>query len=134
MLDLACHYGNSPVLLKDVAQRQDISLKYLDRILSTLKAAGFVKTLRGAKGGYALSSPPNKITLTQIIEALDGPLALVECVKDKGFCRRVNSCVMRDIWHELGRAMEAVLKTTTLEELVVRDRRKRKASGSMYYI
>lgn len=134
MLDLAAHYGNGPVLLRDIAERQDISLKYLDRILSSLKAAGLLKTLRGAKGGYVLNNLPSKVTISQIAEALEGPLELVECVNNKNFCKRVNSCVMRDIWYELGRAMVAVLKTTTLEDLIVREKNKKKASESMYYI
>jgi len=134
MLDLACHHGNSPVLLKDIARRQEISVKYLDRILSSLKAQGLVKTLRGAKGGYILNKPPAKITLKQIAEALEGPLELVECVSNKDFCHRVNSCAMHDIWYELGKAMEVVLKTTTLEDLVIRDKKKKKSSSSMYYI
>ncbi len=133
MLDLACHYGNAPVLLKDISKRQEISLKYLDRILSSLKAAGLVKTLRGAKGGYVLNHPPAQITVKQIAEALEGPLALVECLQSKTYCRRVNSCVTHDIWSELNRAMEAVLKTTTLEDLVVRESQKKKIS-EMYYI
>ena len=134
MLDLAIHYGNGPVLLKDIAKRQEISLKYLDRILSSLKTTGLVKSLRGAKGGYVLNKPPPKITVSQIVEALEGPLELVECVTNKDYCRRVKFCVMHDIWYELGKAMEVVLKTTTLEDLVIRDRKKRKSSGSMYYI
>lgn len=133
MLDLATYYGNGPVLLRDIAQRQEISLKYLDRILSSLKAAGLVKTLRGAKGGYVLNSPPSKITLKQILEALEGPLDLVECINNKNFCHRVNLCVMHDIWHELTKTMEAVLKSTTLGDLVVKDKNKKKVS-KMYYI
>lgn len=133
MLDLACYYKKGPVLLKDIARRQEISLKYLDRILSSLKAAGLVKTLRGAKGGYALNHAPAQITIKQIVEALEGPLVLVECVNEKNFCHRVNSCITRDIWCELGKAMEAVLKTTSLESLVMRDKEKKKISG-MYYI
>lgn len=133
MLDLACYYGNGPVLLKDISRRQGISLKYLDHILSSLKSAGLVKTLRGAKGGYVLNHSPSKITVKQIVEALEGSLALVECLHNKTFCRKVNSCVTRDIWNDLNKAMEAVLKTTTLEDLVMRDKEKKKTS-EMYYI
>ncbi len=133
MLDLACCYGDGPILLKDIAKRQEISLKYLDRIFSSLKTARLVKSLRGAKGGYILNHPPAKINIKQIVEALEGPLELVECVSNKNFCHRVNSCVMHDIWYELGKAMEIILKTTTLEDLVIRDRNKKKAS-KMYYI
>jgi len=134
MLDLALHYGNGPVLLKDIARRQEISLKYLDRICSSLKAAGLVKSLRGSKGGYVLNKPPSKITISQINEALEGSLVLVECVNNKNFCPRVNFCVTRDIWQELGKTMDSVLENTTLEDLVARDRKKRRISDSMYYI
>jgi len=133
MLDLASFYGHGPVFLKDIAKRQEISLKYLDRILSSLKAAGLVKALRGAKGGYVLTNPPVKVTLNQIVEALEGPLELVECVSNKNFCKRVDFCVAHDIWYELGKSMETVLKTTTLEDLLNRDRDKKKVS-KMYYI
>jgi Rrf2 family transcriptional regulator, cysteine metabolism repressor len=134
MLDLAAHYGNGPVLLKDIASRQDISFKYLDRILSSLKAAGLVKTLRGAKGGYVLSRKPAEITVSQIVEALEGPLELVGCIGNRNFCPRVNSCVMHDIWFELGKAMEATLKATSLEDLIIRDKKKAKSGSKMYYI
>mgnify|MGYP001482832506 CR=1 FL=1 len=133
MLDLACHYGDKPVLLRDISQRQEISQKYLDRILSSLKAAGLVKTWRGAKGGYSLSEHPSKVTIKQIAEALEGPLRLVECITNKNFCQRVGSCVTHDIWDELNKAMVTVLKTTTLEDLVIRDTAKKKTS-EMYHI
>jgi Rrf2 family protein len=134
MLDLAVHYGNGPVLLKDIAKRQEVSLKYLDQIFSSLRAVGLVKSLRGAKGGFVLNIAPSKITVNQIVEALEGPLELVECVNNKDFCHRVNACVMHDIWYELGKAMEVMLKTTTLEDLIIREKKKKKTSGSMYYI
>ena len=133
MLDLAVHYSDEPVLLKDIAKRQEVSLKYLDRIFSSLRAAGLVKSLRGARGGFILNIPPSRITVNQILEALEGPLELVECVKNKNFCHRVDSCVARDIWHEVGKSMEAVLKAKTLEDLVIRDRDKKRVS-KMYYI
>ncbi|MDD5730352.1 MAG: RrF2 family transcriptional regulator [Candidatus Omnitrophica bacterium] len=134
MLDLAVHYGKGPVLLKDIAQRQEISVKYLDSILASLKASGLVVTVRGAKGGYALSEAPSKIAVIQIVEALEGPLELVGCIADNGFCHRVNSCVTHDIWYELEKAMEGVLRSTTLEDLIIRDKRKNQLSEKMYYI
>ncbi len=134
MLDLAIHYGNSPVLLKDIARRQEISLKYLDRIFSSLKAAGLVKAFRGAKGGYVLSRGPSEVKVNQIVEALEGPFELVGCIDNKNFCRRVDFCVTHDIWYELGKAMEGVLKATTLEDLIIRERGKKRAPEKMYYI
>ena len=133
MVDLAQTYGNGPVLLKDIAKRQEISLKYLDRILASLKAGGLVKTARGSKGGYALNRPPSKITLRHIAQALEGPLELVECIHNKNYCHRINACVMNDIWRELNKTMEAVLERQTLEDLVNRSKEKKKRS-KMYYI
>ena len=134
MLDLAIHYGNGPILLRDIAKRQEISLKYLDRILVDLKATGLVKSLRGAKGGYVLNRTPSEISVMEIVLALEGPIELVGCVGSKGFCERENFCVTHDIWYELGKAMEGVLKTTSLEDLIIRDKKKHKLSGKMYYI
>lgn len=134
MLDLACHYGENPVLLKDVARRQNISLKYLDRILFSLKSAGLVKSLRGAKGGYLLSMHPAQITLKQVVEAFDGPIRIVGCINDKSYCQRVNTCATHDIWGELSKAIEATLKSTTLEDLIIRSREKKKSADNMYYI
>jgi Rrf2 family protein len=134
LLDLAVHADKNPVLLKDIAKRQEISVKYLDRLFSSLKTAGLVKSIRGAKGGFILNNQPSQITLKQIMEALEGPLELVECVRNKHFCHRANFCVTRELWDELGSAMQRVLKTTTLEDLVSRDKQKRKIYGAMYYI
>jgi Rrf2 family cysteine metabolism transcriptional repressor len=133
MLDLANNYGSGPVLLKDISRRQEISLKYLDRIFSSLKASGLVKTFRGAKGGFVLDNHPAKITLENIVESLEGPLNLVECLGNKDFCHRINSCVTRDIWCELSKAMEIVLRTTSLQDLLIRGKDKKK-NPKMYYI
>ena len=134
LLDLAQHYDNTPVLLKDIAKRQDISLKYLDRILSSLRAAGIVKTVRGAKGGYVLAKPPSEVNLRQIVEAIEGRLELVECLRNKNYCKRVNSCVMHDIWDELGDSMDSLLARTTLESLMSKEKEKLASSEKMYYI
>jgi Rrf2 family cysteine metabolism transcriptional repressor len=134
MLDLAVNYAQSPVLLKDIARREEISLKYLDRICSSLKAAGLLKSSRGSKGGFTLSRPPDEITLKEIVEALEGPLDLVGCLSDKNFCKRMNFCVTRDVWYELSRAMEAVLASKSLEDLVRREKKKNKSGKAMYYI
>jgi Rrf2 family transcriptional regulator, cysteine metabolism repressor len=134
MLDLACHYAGGSVLLKDVAGRQGISLKYLDRILSSLKSAGLVKSLRGAKGGYSLSLHPSQITLKQVIEAFDGPIRVVGCVKDRTYCQKLNTCATHDIWDGLSRKIEDILQSVTLEDLIIRSREKKKSSDNMYYI
>lgn len=134
MLDLASTHGNGPVLLKDIAKRQEISLKYLDRILSSLKTAGLVRALRGSKGGYSLTKEPSQITLKQILEALEGPLELVECINHHDSCRRVNFCVTHDVWSEIEKTMEARLDATTLEALVIKDADKKNHVVEMYHI
>ena len=134
LLDLAVNYKDKPVLLKDIAKRQEISKKYLERIFSSLKAAGLVKSLRGAKGGFVLNKQPSEITVYQIFEVLEGPLNLVECVKSKGVCKRSTFCVAIELWRGLNYAIEKELNSITLEELVSRERQKRKISASMYQI
>jgi len=134
MLDLALAYGTGPVFLKDIARRQQISLKYLDRIFSSLRVARLVRGLRGKHGGYVLALPPQEISVSQIVEALDGPLELVECLSNRSFCRRVNFCVTHDIWSQLGRAMQTLLRSTTLEDLIIRQKKKKRSADPMNYI
>ena len=78
MLELALNYGNGTMLLKEVAQSQDISVGYLEQIIPNLKAAGLINSSRGAHGGYELARPPEEINLKEIVEALEGPLSLIE--------------------------------------------------------
>ena len=134
MLELALLYGEGPVLLKDVASRQDIPTSYLENLMGALRAAGLIATVRGMHGGYYLAKPPSEIRLGQIIAALEGSVAPVDCVDDPKHCRRAESCVARDIWSEVKQAIEGVLESTTLEELVRRHREKQPPISSRYYI
>jgi len=134
MLDLAINYSDVPVFLKDIARRQEISKKYLERIFSSLKAAGLVKTMRGAKGGFALNVPLSKITLSQIVEAIDGAIDLVECTRNKSACKRSDFCTAREVWYELTKIIKDKLDSVTLEDLVKREKEKKKISLSMYHI
>ena len=134
MLDLAIHYGEGPVLLKDVAERQEISEKYLGHLIPSLKAAGLINSSRGAHGGYILAKPPQEITLGEVIRAVEGNLALVECVSAPKVCHRVGFCVTRDIWKELGNKMMGVLESTTLQDMVNRQGEKLKSQALVYNI
>ena len=134
MLDLALHYGEGPVLLKDVAERQEISEKYLGHLIPPLKAAGLISSSRGAHGGYILAKPPEDITLGEVVRAVEGTLVLVECITAPRICHRVDFCVTRDIWKEMGEKMEEVLESTTLQETVNRQRQKQKPQPLMYSI
>ena len=134
MLDLALRYGQGPLFLKDIAQRQEISEKYLSHLMLPLKAAGLVNSARGAHGGYVLAKPPKKTTLDEIIRALEGRLVLAECVTAPDVCHRKDICVTRDIWCLLGDKMIEVLDSITLEDMVNRQRQKQDSQSLTYNI
>ena len=134
LLDLALHQDEKPVLLKDIAEREQISVRYLEHVITPLIAGGIVRTTRGAKGGVSLARPPEEIRLSEIMQLLEGSLAPVECVSRPGICSRSKSCVTRDIWEELTQAMDGILRSTTLQDLVERQKRKKQPQEVMYHI
>ncbi len=134
MLDLALNFGNEPVLSKDIARRQGISEKYLERILSVLKTAGLVKSIRGFKGGYYLSRKPHIITLKDIIFAVEGSISPVECLDDSKLCSRYQTCATYEIWSSLKKSIINILESTTLEDLIKIHQRKNKDKVLMYNI
>lgn len=119
MLDLALNGGcESAITLNAVAGRQQISEKYLWQVVSHLKNAGLIKTVRGTHGGYTLAREPSTFTVKEILEALDGPCTLVPCVNNKNTCKRSGSCAARDIWQELGKKIGDTLAAVTLADMV----------------
>ena len=120
LLDLACHQEDGPIPLRDIARRQEISLHYLKHLITPLIVAGIVRSARGPGGGIQLVRPPHEIKLSEVIQFFEGPIAPVECVNNPGICNRSALCVTRDIWVELKRAMDEVLESTTLQDLVER--------------
>jgi len=134
LLDLAIHKDEAPISLKDIAQRQQISLQYLEHLITPLIAAGIVRSVRGPKGGISLAKPPKQIALSEIFQLLEGSTAPVECIDNPNLCSRSESCVTRDIWEEMKNAMNGVLENTTLQNLVERQRNKKPPKDAMYYI
>jgi len=134
MLNLALHYGEGPILLKEVAKRERISERYLEQIILPLKAAGLVNSTRGARGGFILAKPPSQIRLIEVMQVSEGLIALVECVSDPEVCSHASVCVTRDIWSEMKKAMNGILESTTLQDLVERQREKEQPKARMYYI
>ena len=134
LLDIALHGGKGPVLLRDIAQREQISPMYLERLIAPLVAAGIMRSARGARGGFWLAKPPQEIRLSEVIQLLEGSIALVECINNPGVCSRSAFCASRDVWEELEKAMSGVLETTTLQDLVERHKRKERPEEVMYYI
>lgn len=134
LLELALRQKEGLVQLKEIASKQQISLYYLERLIAPLIAGGILRSIKGPKGGIYLAKSPEDIKLSEVIQLLEGPLALVECVNDPNVCERSAFCVTRDIWGELKIVMDGVLKSTTLQDLVDRHRRKKQPEPAMYNI
>ena len=120
MVELAKGYRGSPIRAADIARSQGISLKYLEAILATLKAAGLVNSDRGRNGGYSLAKPPEEISMYAILSPLEDPINFVHCTGNEAGCDRVEQCVTRAVWVELKVATEKILKSHTLDTLVAR--------------
>lgn len=134
MLELASHYGEGPIELKEIAKKENISLKYLEQVINPLRAAGLVKSIRGSKGGYSLAKPPAEICLYDVVESLEGPLNLLECLHDSKACQKVPSCVTREIWKEVSEAISKIFHSVTLEDMIHRKKEKQELNPPMYQI
>ncbi|MGZ3557946.1 MAG: RrF2 family transcriptional regulator [Thermodesulfobacteriota bacterium] len=134
MLVLASHYGEGPIELKEIAKKESISLKYLEQVINPLRAGGLVKAVRGSKGGYSLAKAPSEICLYDVVESLEGPLNLLECLGDSKACQKASSCVTRDIWKEVSDAISKIFYSVTLEDMVNRKRDKEMNHSPMYQI
>jgi Rrf2 family cysteine metabolism transcriptional repressor len=134
MLELASHYGEGPIELKEIAKKEDISLKYLEQVINSLRTAGLVKSIRGSKGRYSLAKPPSEICMYDVVETLEGPLNLLECLHDSKVCQKVPSCVTRDIWKEVSDAISKIFYSVTLEDMVNRKKEKEGSDSAMYQI
>ena len=120
MIDLAISYGENhpPIMMSDIAARQELSRKYLHALLTPLKNAGLVKSARGAKGGYYLAKPPTEITIGEILTALEGELNIVDCISDESDCSRMSDCLARGVWKDLNDTIAQLLANVTLHNLV----------------
>ena len=118
LLDLALHAKESPRQMKEIAQSQQISEKYISRLILSLNKAGLIISLRGAKGGLQLAKPPKEITLLDIIETMEGPLCIVECVTDKAFCKKSGDCSACKVWSALNKKIKKQMQEVTLKDLL----------------
>jgi Rrf2 family cysteine metabolism transcriptional repressor len=124
LLELALRKGEGPVFLKDIARQQQISLSYLEHLVTPLISGGIIRSIKGPKGGVTLAKRPEDIKLMEVTRLLEGSLAPVECVDNPDICERSTECVTRDIWGEVKAAMNNVLEATTLRDLVERQKKK----------
>lgn len=126
LYELALHYGEGVVPLKTIAKTQGISENYLEQLMAPLRRAGLVESVRGAQGGYTLALPPEELTIGQIITAVEGPIALVDCLlmdaeAEGQSCVRAGSCVTRQIWEEVCDSINSVLNHISLADLLHRN-------------
>lgn len=135
MLDLALNHNKGPVSAKEISERQKISERYLENILTVLVRAGLVVSTRGKSGGFSLSRKPENIDLGEIITAVEGSLAPVECVDDVNSCDMVSICVTYEIWCKIEKALMDILSSTTLKDMIeIYDKKVLKTENIMYYI
>ncbi len=134
LFELAYNYGRGPVLLKDIAKSQDISGKYLSKITILLRSAGLVISFRGAKGGYELARAPGNIKMKEVIAALEGDIAFLDCMHDIKACPRTGKCPTRDFWRGMELALNNYLESETLDTIVENYKRKTGEAGEVYYI
>jgi Rrf2 family protein len=123
----------TPVSVREIAEREHISAKYLEQIFHTLSSVGLVRAIRGKSGGYELAKPPASITLKDVFVVFEGSIAL-ECTDDPDRCPLVETCATRDTWVELKEAILRVLERTTLQDLAERKRVKSASSIFAYEI
>lgn len=120
ILELAENSSGRPLQIKVIAQRQDISVKYLEQLMAILKSAGLVRSIRGSKGGYLLAKPPDQIKLSDVFHSLEGSVSTVECVENEDYCERAADCVARRLWQQVQDAINNVLESVTLRDLAQR--------------
>ncbi len=118
MLDLAINHTGSYIPLKTVAQRQEISDKYLEQIIHQLSKAGFVQSARGAQGGYRLARTPDKYTVGEIFRTVEGSLAPVSCLDCSTPCDKIDSCITIGLYKRIQDAIDGVVDNTTLEDMI----------------
>ena len=120
MLNLAHHYNNSTdaVILKNVSNEENISIRYLEQIIIPLKINKLVKSIRGAGGGYTLARKPSEICLTDILHSLEGACCLVDCVDDEDYCERMIFCPTHEIWKEASMMLKNFFDKTSLQNLM----------------
>jgi len=130
LYELALHYGEGAVALRSIAEQQGISEHYLEQLMAALRNAELVKSVRGAQGGYMLAREPAKITIGEIVTAMEGPIALVDCLltsaeAEDQCCAKAGCCVTRHIWEKVCDSINQVLNHMTLEQLCIENRQQK---------
>jgi len=117
MVDLAINYGKSPISIKSISSRQNISEYYLEQLFSVLRKAELIKSIRGANGGYILAKDPKEITVYQVLEVLEGPIEISTCLDSDG-CNNIDCCATRIVWKKIKDSIDSVTMAITLQDIV----------------
>ncbi|MDP8222533.1 MAG: Rrf2 family transcriptional regulator [Candidatus Lernaella stagnicola] len=134
LIDLAMNSTGRPILLGDIANRQGISKRYLERLFTQLRSGGVIRSVRGASGGYILNREPKDIRVSEVVEILEGPIKPVDCITNSQICTRQTQCVTHALWEKLGVLIREELAHVTLEELRAKQVEISDAEAGMYYI
>lgn len=132
MLDLAVHWGSDTVPLSSIAERQNISINYLEQVFSILRKAGLVKSIKGAQGGYFLGKPASQITVGEILRTLEGDLRIAGEDAAKG--NNYEYCIRLNVWDRIEESIKEILDSLTLEDLVKEYDKLNDKMAYMFYI
>ena len=133
LMDLAIHQSEKPRLIRDIAKSQQISEKYISRLVIALRKAGMIRSVRGVNGGFHIAMKPEDITLLDVIEAMEGPLSIVDCVSTPRKCSRSDNCAPREIWCKLNGDIRELMRGTTLADILESYRKQSAQNGVLDY-
>jgi Rrf2 family transcriptional regulator, cysteine metabolism repressor len=133
LVELAHHYGEGPIQSAHIASAQEVPEPYLDQLLTTLRRAGFIRSVRGPRGGHALVQDPAEVRLSSVMVALEGSLSPSGCVDDPESCTRTGGCVQRGVWERVRDATQEILDSVTIGDLAEQEREYNR-NGGRYYI
>lgn len=117
MVELAIHYGDSPLSIKTISQRQGISEYYLEQLFSPLRKAKLINSIRGAQGGYILGREPKDIKVSDIMYVLEGPIEIADCIEGVA-CNNIDCCATRLLWTKIKNSIDEVMEGITLQDIV----------------
>lgn len=118
MMEIACHNDQEGIYQKNIAENQDISVKYLDHIIHALKVAGLITPVRGRKSGYILTRPPAEISMLDIHLAFEPGIHVVDCLSEHVYCEKNGHCAAQGFWKDLNHLIIDHFSTTSLEDLL----------------
>jgi Rrf2 family transcriptional regulator, cysteine metabolism repressor len=131
LIELSLHVGEGPIQSAEIAARQHVPEPYLDQLLTRLRRAGFIRSVRGPQGGHMLNRDPKQINLREVLEVLEGSLSPIDCLDEGSVCSKHGGCAQRAVWEEIRDATTTILERTTIADLAERER---PPAASRYYI